>query len=144
MKHIKPFNESVPFNLIERRVQELGELHLAYLMDEGYEVTYTPTKSIIQQRDLVIEIKHNTQPTSSVSYNYKHFSWDNVKDRVIPLIQQLDKDFDVEVDISDGSFKNCPVDWVISDGPARWFAPNSIRWIRIIIKKYLFKKGAKL
>lgn len=140
MKHIKPFNES---RMIERRIEDQCEAHLAYLMDEGYEVTYTPTKSIIQNRDLVIEIKLGTEYISQVSYSYKHFTWNNVKDRIIPLVAQLNKDYNIEVDICDGSFKNCPVDWVISDGPARWFAHNSIRWIRIIIKSYLFKKDTK-
>lgn len=99
MKHLKPFNES---RMIERRIEDQCEAHLVYLLDEGYEVTYKPTdrftsqksfnsSSIIQNRDLLIDIKLTSQPTSSVSYNYKHFSWDNVKDRVIPLIQQLNK-----------------------------------------------------
>jgi hypothetical protein len=139
MRYIKPFNESV-----EQRIEEQCEAHLAYLIDEGYEVNYKETLQPIQQRDLIIEIKLASEVTSPVSYNYKHFTWNNVKDRIIPLVTQLNKEYDIEVDISDGSFKDCPVDWVISDGPARWFSPNSIRWIRIIIKRYLFKKGAKL
>ena len=139
MKHIKPFNESV-----EQRIQDQCEAHLAYLLDEGYEVNYKPTVHPIQQRDFIIEIKLTTPSVSRVSYNYKHFTWNNVKDRVIPLVAQLNKEYDIEVDISDGSFKDCPVDWVINDGPSHYFAPNSIRWIRIIIKRYLFKKGTKL
>jgi len=140
-KKYEPSNESL--DTIKRKIEELGEAHLVYLFDEGYEVTYKPTDSIIQQRDLVIEIKLGSEPTSEVSYNYKHFTWNNVKDRVIPLVTQLNKEYNIEVDISDGNFKHFPVDLVISDAPARWFAPNSIRWIRIIIKRYLFKKDAK-
>jgi hypothetical protein len=139
MRYIKPFNESV-----EQRIKDQCEAHLVYLLDEGYEVNYDETFQPIQQRDFIIEIKLASEKTSAVSYNYKHFTWNNVKDRVIPLVAQLNKEYDIEVDISDGTFKDCPVDWVISDGPARWFAPNSIRWIRIIINRYLFKKGAKL
>ena len=139
MRYIKPFNESV-----EQRIQEQCEAHLAYLIDEGYEVNYKETLQPIQQRDFIIEIKLTTPSVSAVSYNYKHFTWDNVKDRIIPLVAQLNKEYDIEVDISDGTFKDCPVDWVINDGPSHYFAPNSIRWIRIIINRYLFKKGTKL
>jgi len=49
MKHIKRFNESV-----EQRIQDQCEAHLAYLLDEGYEVNYKPTGHPIQQRDFII------------------------------------------------------------------------------------------
>jgi hypothetical protein len=150
MKHLKYITEEFEFDTQLRKVKELGELNLSYLEDEGYIIDYKVTDAIIQYRDIVIEIKLATQPTSQVSYNYKNFSWDNVKDRVIPLVQQLDKDFNVEVEIFDGSSigwgekKNQTTDWVINDGPSRWFPPNSIRFIKIKLKSYLFKKGAKL
>jgi hypothetical protein len=139
MRYIKPFNENVT-----QSIEDKCEAHLAYLLDEGFEVIYDETNDIIQKRDFIIEIKLTTPSVSRVSYNYKHFTWNNVKDRVIPLVTQLNKEYEIEVDISDGSTKYCTVDWVINDGPARYFAPNSIRWIRIIVNRYLFKKGAKL
>lgn len=142
MKHIKPFNEALDPR--RERIEELGEAHLAYLLDEGYEVIYKTTDEIIQFRDLIIEIKLPKKVISAVAYAYTHFTWNDIKDRIIPLVAQLNKEYNIEVDISDGSFKDCPVNWVISDGPAHWFAPNSIRWIKIIIKRYLFKKDSKI
>ena len=150
MKHIKPFEsitENLDFCPQLRKVKELGELNLSYLEDEDYIITYTITKSIIQQRDLVIEISRVDKNIFSGYLRKDLFSWDNVKDRVIPLIQQLDKDFNVEVEIFDGLYDDKDhhtTDWVINDGPSRWFAPNSIRFIKIKLKRYLFKKGAKL
>lgn len=150
MKHIKPFEsitENLDFNPQLRKVKELGELNLSYLEDEGYIITYTITDSIIQQRDIVIEISRVDKNRFSGYLRKDLFSWDNVKDRVIPLIKQLDKDFNVEVEIFDGLYddkRHHTTDWVINDGPSRWFAPNSIRFIKIKLKSYLFKKGAKL
>ena len=172
MKYLKPFNENnneddlrdfcethlaylldenLDFNPQLRKVKELGELNLSYLEDEGYIITYTITDSIIMQRDIVIEISRVDKNRFSGYLRKDLFSWDNVKDRVIPLIQQLDKDFNVEVEIFSGIGNKSTdlnpdhtTDWVINDGPSRWFAPNSIRFIKINLKRYLFKKGAKL
>jgi hypothetical protein len=150
MKHLKSITEAFEFDTQLRKVKELGELNLSYLEDEGYIINYKVTDAIIQYRDIVIEISRVDRNIFSGYLKKDLFSWSDVKDRVIPLVTQLNKDFNVEVEIFDGSsigwgdYKNHTTDWVINDGPSRWFAPNTIRFIKIKLKSYLFKKGAKL
>lgn len=143
MKHLKYITEAFEFDTQLRKVKELGELNLSYLEDEGYIIDYKVTDAIIQYRDIVIEIGRVDKNIFSGYLRKDLFSWSDVKDRVIPLIQQLDKDFNVEVEIFDGNYddkRHHTTDWVINDGPSRWFAPNSIRFIKIKLKSYLFKK----
>jgi hypothetical protein len=145
MKHLKSITEAFDPQL--RKVKELGELNLSYLEDEGYVIDYKVTDAIIQYRDIVIEISRVDKNIFSGYLKKDLFSWSDVKDRVIPLVTQLNKDFNVEVEIFDGNYDNKrhhTTDWVINDGPSRWFAPNTIRFIKIKLKSYLFKKGAKL
>lgn len=154
MKYLKSITEALTdrdqFNPQVRKITELGELNLSYLEDEGFIVSYEVTNAIIQQRDVVIEISKARDDDSlrNTFFTKKHrFSWSDVKDNIIPLVKQLDKEFDVEVEIFDGNYddkRHHTTDWVMHDGPSRWFAPNSIRWIKIKVKRYLFKKGAKL
>lgn len=147
MRHLKYITEQFEFDTQLKKVKELGELNLSYLEDEGYVIDYKVTDSIIQHRDIVIEIGRVDKNIFSGYLRKDLFSWSDVKDRVIPLVVQLNKDFNVEVEIFDGLYddkRHHTTDWVINDGPSRWFAPNTIRFIKIKLKSYLFKKGAKL
>lgn len=146
MRYLKPINEDFEFDPIKRKIKDLVELNLSYLEDENYEIWFETTDSIIQQRDFIITIQ--LVPNKRTGTNpLSNFSWNDVKDRVIPLVKQLDKEFDVEVEIFDGNYddkRHHTTDLVMHDGPSRWFAPKTIRFIKIKVKRYLFKKGAKL
>lgn len=166
MKYLKTYESRSLFGTQEDKIEDLCDGRLAYLMDLGYEVSYHIVGGGYN-RDFVIDISFLAQrgplkePISSgkliftrygidgnqIHKSYKKFSWNDIKDYVIPLLGDLNKDFNVEVEIFDGNFddkRHHTIDWVINDGPSRWFAPNTIRWVKIKVNKYLLKKDAKL
>ena len=165
MKHLKTFNEAKSlFGTIEDSIEDLCNGRLAYLIDDGYEVDYKITNNSIHNRYFIIDISLIAQKGcphqylftryddngNQINKTYRKFSWNSIKDYVIPLLQQLDKDYNIDVEIYGmqkgdyiSHYKNYDIDWVINDEPSKFFAVNSIRWIKIKVKKYLMKKDAK-
>ena len=78
MKYLKRFNESVDF---EEKLRDFCETHLAYLLDEGFEVVLN---DLDETYDCEITIKREDQRT---------FTWDEVKDHVVPFIIHLNKEY---------------------------------------------------
>jgi hypothetical protein len=156
MKHIKKFNESRSlFGTIENSIEDLCNGRLAFLLDEGYEVKYHVEDKIFFNRDFIIDIGLIADKNCANKYKfyryddngsvinktYRKFSWSDIKDYVIPLLQQLNKDYNIEVEIygmQKGDYiphyKNYDINWIISDSPSKFFAVNSIRWIKIKIR----------
>jgi hypothetical protein len=85
--------ESVMGGLIEKvgkvvmEVNDLCELHLIYLEDEGFDY-YVDINDIVlgnyDNGDIIVKIDKDVR-----------FSWDQIKDRVIPFLIMLKKDFNV-------------------------------------------------
>ena len=90
MKHLKPFNENKE-NLVEE-VQDFCNNSLAYLLDEGYDISislrdkvYSRGVKISDKQHLIVSLG---LPANSEGY-FKLFSWNDVKDSYIPFIQML-------------------------------------------------------
>ena len=80
MKHLKRFNES---NSYEEELRDFCEGYLAYLLDDGdYEVfTYTYAEHF---KILFCEKVRS------------YIEWDNIKERFIPFLSMLDKNYNIE------------------------------------------------
>lgn len=83
MKHLKKFNESY-----ERKeeLKDFCETHLAYLLDEGYEIF------IKKDRDnsllLSLTIDKNDE-------DYAEFKWNDIKDHFIPFLTHLSNNYEI-------------------------------------------------
>lgn len=80
MKYLKRFNESVDF---QEKLRDFCETHLAYLLDEGFEVVLN---DLDETYDCEITIKREDQRT---------FTWDEVKDHIVPFIIHLNKEYEL-------------------------------------------------
>jgi len=162
---VRRFNEE--FNNIENRIQDLCDGRLAYLIDEGYKINYYIEGRFWFSNDYIIDIGLIAQKGCPSKYlftryeddkKYRKFSWNSVKDYVIPLLKQLNGDYNIEVEIygipkTNATYKDKHIpdykgivydlDWIINDEPSKFFTSNSIKWIKIKVKKYLMKKDAK-
>lgn len=88
MRYLKRFNENIVNTIGE--IKSICDEHLAYLCDD-----ITDFKcSVIEKYDYILIIFHRSSP----NYN-KFFSWDKIKDAIIPLIQQLNSYYDVDNNI---------------------------------------------
>jgi hypothetical protein len=83
MKYLKRFNESQ--GDFQERLRDFCETHLAYLLDEGFEVVLN---DLDETYDCEITIKREDQRT---------FTWDEVKDHVVPFIIHLNKEYKLRI-----------------------------------------------
>ena len=90
MRYLKSYNESVEStmgDLLERIIKTMDELnelceqHLVYLKDEGF--IYTIDMNEDNQGDLILTLQRNKE----------EFSWDEIKDRFIPFLIMLQRNF---------------------------------------------------
>jgi hypothetical protein len=84
MKHLKKFNESIVDDL-----KDLTENYLAYLTDENfiYDIRKHP---LFYKDELQISIFKEYN-----GLNHRDFDWQDVKDRVIPFLMILKKDYTI-------------------------------------------------
>jgi hypothetical protein len=94
MKHIKPFNESKE-NLKEE-LQDFCETSLAYLLDDGYNVSLSIRDKVKYPEKQHIIASLGLPQETSTGYlalrpydGYRKFHWDDVKDHYIPFLQML-------------------------------------------------------
>jgi hypothetical protein len=80
MKYLKRFNESVDF---EEKLKDFCETHLAYLLDEGFEVVLL---DLDESYDSEITVKREDKRT---------FTWNEVKDHIVPFIIHLNKEYEL-------------------------------------------------
>lgn len=99
MKHIKPFNESK--ENLQQELQDFCETSLAYLLDEGFDISVTlrdkvkfPDKQKIlfqvfrNDKHLLVTLGLKAKENTWLQ-DYDLFSWNDVKDYYIPFIQML-------------------------------------------------------
>ena len=87
MKHLKKFNESLEPNDVEE-LKDFCENCLAYLLDDGYNVSVT-------SRD---QVKYPDKPYIIVSLGLlepRKFYWNDVKDYYIPFLQMLQRRYEL-------------------------------------------------
>ncbi len=94
MKYLKSYNESIDNKILE--LQEFCESNLAYLIDDGFQVTVT-NGQYGNKDSTIINIKKNVKMLSRVNSieqlnnNFINglFKWDDVKDDFIPFYDIL-------------------------------------------------------
>jgi len=96
VKHIKPFNESKE-NLKEE-LKYFCETSLAYLLDDGYDISIT----LRDNQHIIITLGLKAQENTWLQ-DYDTFNWDDVKDHYIPFIQMLVRRYEL-LDYSTGNF----------------------------------------
>ena len=94
MKHIKPFNENKD-NLVEE-LQDFCDTSLAYLLDEGYNVSLSTRDKVKYPEKQHIIVSLGLPQETSTGYwslrpydGYRNFYWNDVKDYYIPFLQLL-------------------------------------------------------
>ena len=90
MKHLKKFNESFEQQLAREELQDFCETHLAYLLDEGYEIYVKEDRdlllfSLILPSDNFFDIK-----------NRGEFKWNDIKDHFIPFLIHLNNNYEID------------------------------------------------
>ena len=94
MKYLKPFNEAVDKDKL-LQLKDFCEGYLAYLMDDGF--TIEVKDSYFDRRVMGIGDKpkgdyQNNEALIEI-LNTKRFKWDSVKDKVLPFLQMLSKQY---------------------------------------------------
>jgi hypothetical protein len=91
MKHLKRFNESFEQQMAREELQDFCETHLAYLLDEGYEV--------FVKEDLDSLLFSFTIPIGgfdSVPEDCDKFKWNDIKDHFIPFLTHLNNNYEID------------------------------------------------
>jgi hypothetical protein len=91
MKHLKRFNESFEQQMAREELQDFCETHLAYLLDEGYEV--------FVKEDLDSLLFSFTIPIGgfdSVPEDCDEFKWNDIKDHFIPFLTHLNNNYEID------------------------------------------------
>lgn len=101
MKHLKPFNEDITSFNFEEELQDFCDTSLAYLLDEGYNVSLSkrdqvkyPEKSHIivslgLPNENYVPLRPSAWEWGRFYAGYRKFHWDDVKDYYIPFLQML-------------------------------------------------------
>jgi hypothetical protein len=92
MKYIKPFNESLQPDEVNE-LKEFCETSLAYLYDEGYNVSLSVRDQVKypDKQHIIVSLglpEENYVPLRPYA-GYQKFYWDDVKDYFIPFLQML-------------------------------------------------------
>lgn len=103
MKHLKPFNESKE-NLKEE-LQDLCDTSLAYLYDEGYNVSLSVRDQVKYpgKNHIIVTLglpEENHVPTT-YGNGYRKFNWQDVKDYYIPFLQLLIRRYELQPYLDD-------------------------------------------
>ena len=150
MKHIKSFNESK--DNFEEELREFCETSLAYLIDEGFEVSCRDESSTNfvgkrqTQEDLIMITLY--LPRSHNAPGLKQFDWNDVKDYYIPFLQLLSRRYELcnwndlgneKYDVcfhGAGSYRFATIDQVVNDDllVTKNFIISSLWSIKIQVK----------
>jgi hypothetical protein len=94
MKHLKKFNEDIlPYYLASKEVHEFCEMYLAYLLDDGFNISFQPGHNSKAKGGPVTYVTicfNKTQRRPVVT-----FSGDEIKDRFIPFVYMLNNSYQI-------------------------------------------------
>jgi hypothetical protein len=93
MRYLKRFNEAIEPD----EIKDFCEQYLAYLLDDGYALAFRESGRITQ----VDFVKPKESPlhgrwSPGFGGTVDWMDWDHIKDRFIPFLQMLDKEYDVK------------------------------------------------
>jgi hypothetical protein len=95
MKYLRKFNENIlPYYLVSKDITDFCEMYLAYLVDDGFNISYQPGNQ---------NSKAKGGPVTYVTicFNKTHnrpvvtFSGDEIEDRFIPFVHMLNKNYEI-------------------------------------------------
>lgn len=92
MKYLRKFFESVDDDF-ENQLKDFCETNLAYLLDEGYMLTYKSYTDDYCDDYYIIYLSCLTRHNSK-----KFFTWEDVKDYYLPFITRLSKEYEIPED----------------------------------------------
>lgn len=87
MKHLKRFDESL--QPVEVELKDFCETSLAYLLDDGYNVSLSQVKYPMKKQHIIVSLGLRVANGSNNNGYFKLFDWDDVKDYYIPFLQML-------------------------------------------------------
>ena len=93
MKHLRPFNESKE-NLVED-LQDFCETSLAYLLDDGYNVSLSVRDQVKYPGVNHIVVSLGLPNENYDAIGYQKFNWNDVKDYYIPFLQMLQRRYEL-------------------------------------------------
>jgi hypothetical protein len=90
MKHLKRFNESFEQQMAREELQDFCETHLAYLLDEGYEVfVKEDLYSLLFSFTIPSDMSTEEDPDAG------EFKWNDIKDHFIPFLIHLNNNYEI-------------------------------------------------
>lgn len=90
MKHIKPFNENK--DNFEEELRDFCETSLAYLLDEGYDISVTLKDKVKypEKKYVLVTLGLKDQESNpGHGCGWELYYWNDVKDYYIPFLQML-------------------------------------------------------
>ena len=90
MKHLKKFNESFEQQMAREELQDFCETHLAYLLDDGYEIY------VKEDRDsLLLALTIPSDMSTEEDPDAGEFKWNDIKDHFIPFLIHLNNNYEI-------------------------------------------------
>ena len=148
MKHLKKFNESLQLDEVNE-LKDFCETSLAYLIDEGFEVSCRDESStnFVGKRQTQEDLIMITLYLPNVP-RLKQFDWNDVKDYYIPFLQLLSRRYELcnwndlgneKYDVcfqGGGSYRFATIDQVVNDDllVTKNFITSSLWSIKIQVK----------
>lgn len=148
MKHLKKFNESLQLDEVNE-LKEFCETSLAYLIDEGFEVSCRDESStnFVGKRQTQEDLIMITLYLPNVP-RLEQFDWNDVKDYYIPFLQLLSRRYELcnwndlgneKYDVcfhGGGSYRFATIDQVVNDDllVTKNFITSSLWSIKIQVK----------
>lgn len=85
MRYLKKFNEAIEPD----EIKDFCEMYLAYLLDDGYALTFNESGRVTQINFL--------KPRTDIEHiGIDWMNWDQIKDSFIPFLKMLDKQYDIK------------------------------------------------
>lgn len=95
MKHLKRFNESFEQQMAREELQDFCETHLAYLLDDGYEI-YHRIFILKEDRDsLLFALTIPSDMSTEEDPDAGEFKWNDIKDHFIPFLMHLNNNYEI-------------------------------------------------
>jgi hypothetical protein len=148
MKHLKKFNEGLQLDEVNE-LKDFCETSLAYLIDEGFEVSCRDESStnFVGKRQTQEDLIMITLYLPNVP-RLKQFDWNDVKDYYIPFLQLLSRRYELcnwndlgneKYDVcfqGGGSYRFATIDQVVNDDllVTKNFITSSLWSIKIQVK----------